>query len=108
MMSAAAMVSILASASVLPCSMVNSGAMLSARSRIRFAALRMILQRSKAETARHTLKPWAAAASASSRSERSAWATVPMVSSVAGFTTAMDLPERPGRHLPLMNNAVSG
>jgi hypothetical protein len=69
-----------------------------------WAALRMILQRSNGATARQTLKPLAAASSASSRSARSAWATVPISSSVAGLSTAIVLPDWLGRHLPLMNN----
>ena len=108
MTSAAAIASILASASVLPCSIVSSGAISSLRSRMMAAALRMILQRSNADTARQTLKPAAAAASASSRSDFSACATVPIVSSVAGLSTSMVLPLWAGRHLPLMNNCVFG
>ena len=56
MTSAPASTSPLASDSGLPCSMVISGAIASARSRSRSAALRMTLERSKAETLRQCAK----------------------------------------------------
>ncbi|MGX1013504.1 enoyl-[acyl-carrier-protein] reductase (NADH) [Bradyrhizobium japonicum] len=104
--SAAAIASILASPSVLPCSIVSSGAISSLRSRMIAAALRMIRQRSNGATLRQTLKPAEAAASASSRSDWPACATVPITSSVAGLRTSITLPEWAGRHLPPMKSCV--
>ena len=63
----------------------------SARSRSRSAALRMILARSKAETARQVLKPRSAAASASSRSSVPATGCVPISSPVAGLMIGQGL-----------------
>jgi hypothetical protein len=87
MTSAPASVSPFASASGLPCSIVISGAIVSARSRSRLAALRMIFERSKADTLRQAWKPLSAASSARSRSLRPACATLPIGSPVAGLTT---------------------
>src|SRR5688572_3070438 len=107
MMSAAARVSPLASASGLPCSWVSSGAMSPARSRIRAAALRMILLRSAGSVSRQTSKPFCAASSAWSRSGRPACATRPISLPVAGFTTGSVFPSAGACHLPLMKSCVS-
>ena len=57
---------------------------------------------------RQVLKPFSAAASASSRSALEAWATVPTFSSVAGLSTGMVFPEAAGRHLPSIYNCTFG
>ena len=69
-----------ASGSGLPCSMVSSGAIASARWRRRSAALRITFARSNADTLRQVRKPLSAACRARSRSARSACATEPMTS----------------------------
>src|SRR5688572_14468502 len=107
MMSAAARVSPLASASGLPCSCVRSGAISPARSRTSAAALRMILLRSAGTMSRQTSKPFFAASSARSRSGRPAWATRPISLPVAGFTTGSVFPSTGGCHLPSMKSCVS-
>jgi len=97
----------LASGNGLPCSSVSSGAIVSTRWRNKSAALRMILERSKAETLRQARKPLSAASSARSRSLVSAWATVPIGSPVAGLTTGMVRPPAALAHCPSINSNTS-
>src|ERR1700733_9494547 len=81
--------------------------MASTRSRSRLAALRMIFERSKADTLRHARKPLSAASSARSRSPVSAWATVPIGSPVAGLTTGIVRLPAALVHGPSMNSNTS-
>src|SRR5690242_3285290 len=87
--------------------MVSSSAMASARLRRLSAALRITLERSKADTFRQVRKPLSAASRARSRSARSAWATVPILSPVAGLTTSMVRPDAALVQAPSMKSETS-
>src|SRR4051794_13591208 len=107
MTSAPANVSPLASARGLPCSIVISGAIASARCRSRSAALRITFERSNVDTFRHARNPLSAASSARSRSLLSACATVPTGSPVAGLTTGKLRLAAAFVHTPSMNRDTS-
>ena len=105
--SADRVISALASASGLPCSRVMVRATASMSPRSRSAAFFNTVPRCHGGTACHSRRPREAASSASSRSAVEAWATSPMLSPVAGFSTSSPALADPSRHLPSITKGNS-